>query len=251
VINFRLVRPWWLKVGFLVLLGSPLATGGTLHPTLHQAHLFRDLLEWSLYALFLWLFMFLCVGLERVVTWIGWSFAIGLSVVFSGSFAAKSGAWTAVEAIAKALHLGAVPSASNPDLDMAYRLIVIVTSTPLAIFAMQSFSAAEIVRWASSRATARRRGAKAAIAFAVAFRMFQHVSETFDCAFIAWKEENPQILLPRFRDDWRGSVTGRLTFFSWFKEAVWVWCVAMLLQTLVVIPRIVQDFGSIASEGVI
>jgi hypothetical protein len=139
-----------------------------------------------------------------------------------------------------------LPVSNNPvpvgqdELDLIFRLIMIMVSFPFVLFAITSFPAANLLQKVTVRSTERRN--KLVVHCALFLRIFQHVLEVTTTTFTAWREENPEVILPRFRDDWRGSPLGRLGFISWFRMAVWTWCLALTLQTVLLVPIVVKDF---------
>lgn len=246
-LNFSQIQPSWLRLALLALISSPLFMGGALHARLHLEHWSRDLVGWSAYAIFIWLLILLSIGLERLVQWLSAATVVGLTVVISGGVLRKLHLWDLLQSLFGTAATSTVTTAAGQDeLDLIYRLIMIMITLPLALFAINSFPASNLIQKISVRSHDRRH--KLRVHCALALRVFQHVFEVATTTLVAWREENPELLLPRFRDDWRGSAVGRLGFLKWVRIAVWTWCLALTLQTVLIVPILVRDFKRLLPE---
>lgn len=233
------IRPWWVRLSLLLVLGEPMLTGGSLHVRLHVDHAFLDLGYWTAYAVFIWLFVFLCVGGSRLLAWLAAASVFGLALVMGGATLTKIGVWEFLQGL-----LGAVGTVTEFDrvqreLDLLFRLLMILTSLPFFLLALQSFSASAIF------AAAVRRGAsggnKVLIGLAVFLRLFQHVFELFERFLLAWREENPRMLSPRHAAD-SSSAFRSLRILEWWKTSLWVWCIALLQHSLLFVPVVVREW---------
>ena len=236
ILNPTQIRPWWLRLGLLAFLGSPMILSKVLHGGLHEAHFFSDLGKWTAYAVFIWLFVVLCAGLKRFIDWLSVASLFGLTVMFSGALLRKAGVWLLLE---KAL-MGVHTSAEQQVMDLFFRFIVILVSYPFALLMINSFPAADIMRWVSRRSATR--AGSTAVVVAMFIRMLQVVSEVVTRAMLAWKEENPAVVLARFRADWMGSPFHRVAILQWARLAISAWCGVIAIQTFETVPVIVRDF---------
>ena len=72
---------------------------------------------------------------------------------------------------------------------------------------------------------------------AVAFRVVQHIVEVIPRLFVVWVEENPRVIYPRQCMDFDNSLLPcLLKWLLWAKEAVEIWCFALLVYTFEPIP---------------
>lgn len=235
-LNLAEVRPWWLRLGLLLTVGSPLLTGGVLHARLHPEHFYRDLAMWTAYGVFIWLFVGSCAGLRRLVDWLTFAVLISLTIVLTGAAFRKLGIWQPLETLW-------MRSPTDPErsvMDLVFRLLVILSATPYGLLTLSSFPASDLIRWVSRRGAVRRTAW--ALRAAIFLRMLQNVAEVVSRSLVAWREENPALLVPRFRSDWRGSLLGRLRFFDWAWLSVFSWCTAIATQSLEAVPLVVRDF---------
>jgi len=90
------VKPWWLRLGLLAAIASPMLSPQLLHATIHADHPFADLANWTEYCVFTWIFVWLCVGLDRLLAWLAAAAVFGLSVAFGGALVGKTGLWELV-----------------------------------------------------------------------------------------------------------------------------------------------------------
>lgn len=243
-LNFAQIHPW-ARFTLLALFGSPLFIGNALHPQLHLDHWSKDLLAWSAYAIFIWLVIFLSIGLERLLQWLSAATVLGLTIVVLGVILRKLHIWELLHGLF-GTSANATANAGQDELDLIYRLFMIMISLPFALFFINSFPASNLLGKVSVRSPERRH--KLRVHAALALRVFQHVFEVATTTLVAWREENPELLLPRFRDDWRGSVFGRLGFLKWVRIAIWTWCLTLTLQTLLIVPIVVRDFKRLLPE---
>lgn len=243
--NFAEVKPWWVRLGLLVLTASPLLGVTDLHGQIHGAHLYTDLILWCSYGLFVWAVVGFSVGFERLLQWLSVATITGLTVAFTGAALRGMGFWRLLESLLVDAGLSApVPTAQEATLGLVLRLLVIMISLPLALFALQSFPAPNLLR----RVVAPRLGwlQSLSVTVAVFLRMFQHVFEVATRMLVAWKEENPQLIVPRARGDWRVSLKARLGVFGWWQSAVWAWCLGLLCQALMPVPVVARDWSRFA-----
>jgi len=237
LLDLTALKPWWLRLFILAMFGHPLTTSPVLHARLHQEHFFRALALWTGYTVFAWTFIALCVGVKTVVDWVTLASISGLTVLVTGGAFRKLGVWDWLQKL-----IAGVP-ATNPQqnlMDLIFRFIMILAATPFALLIINSFPASDVMRWVSRRGATRT--TKAALVGAIFLRMLQHVGEVVTRCMVAWREENPRILVPRFSADWAGSLIRKMAILEWIKTAVMAWCGAIAMQSIAAVPRVVSDF---------
>ncbi|MFP5207310.1 MAG: hypothetical protein ACLGSH_18300 [Acidobacteriota bacterium] len=237
LVNLAALKPWWLRLLILLLIGHPLVTSPVLHSQLHKAHFYKDLGLWTAYTVFLWLIIGLCVGLKTLVDWVTVASMSALTVLLTGAIFRKLGLWIWLQSFYPSTH------ATDPTqnlMDLIFRFIMISASAPFALLLINSFPAADLMRWVSKRSASS--ATMAALICAIFLRMLQHVGEVVTRCMLAWREENPQVVLPRFSADWAGSIFLRIGFFEWIKIAVVAWCGTIAMHTLAAVPTVVADF---------
>ncbi|HUP60357.1 MAG TPA: hypothetical protein VNA69_08050 [Thermoanaerobaculia bacterium] len=240
------MRPLALRAAILVVFGAPLWGGFELHKTLHVEHPFRDLGRWVAYCVFLYILIALNVGIHKLVSWVAGAMVLALTVVFSGGIFRSLKIWESLSAILPWLHAAQASTTEQQELDLVFRLIMIMASLPYMLFVVESFPAAEFLRDVV-RQGARRR-AKLYITLAVFFRIFQHVFEVVTTLLVAWREENPRGIAPREVADLRGAPVRRIAMIDWYRQALWVWAVALLENSLVFVPVAVRDWQQFIDE---
>ena len=241
-LNLAEVRPWWLRLLILAMFGSPLVGSKILHAQLHKEHVFYDMGEWTAYALFIWMFVFLCVGLKRLLDWLSLATVFAMTVLLTGAALRKTGLWSLIEKLA-----GTTPTDSTQSLiDLLFRFFMILAATPYVMLLVESFPATDLMRWVSRQGATRT--ARAALVAAMFLRMFQHVGEVVTRCMIAWREENPTIILPRYRADWAGSIFRKIGVLEWIKDSISAWCAVIAIQSLAAIPTVVRDFRRVQSS---
>ena len=236
------VRPWWIRAFILIAISTPIFSHIVLHSTIHAEHYVDDLLKTVAYACFVWLFVGLCAGLRQLLDWLAVGVIPAITLLLTGALFRSRSIWSLIHK--------AVPAASaNPlqgELDLVFKLLIIMIATPLALLIVGSFPATNLMRWISRKGATRT--AHAALVGAIFLRMFQHVSEVVERSMDAWREENPDVYLPRHRGDWAGSIWSKAHLVSWFHASVTAWCKFITIQTLAAVPNIVRDFGRALPE---
>lgn len=236
-VNLTALKPWWLRFGILLLLGHPVIYSPVLHSQLHASHFYRDLGLWTAYMVFLWIFIWLCVGLKMVADWVTVSTISAFTVLATGAIFRRLGIWVWLQSF---FHSTQSTDATQSLMDLMFRFIMISASGPFALLVINSFPAADLMRWISRRSASRTTAI--ALICAIFLRMLQHVGEVVTRCMVAWREENPDIIAPRFCADWSGSIFLKVGFLQWMKTAVVAWCGAIAMHTLTAVPAVVADF---------
>ncbi len=235
------IRPWWVRLILLALLAAPLFGKRGLHPTLHDTHVFVDIGSWTAYVCFIWGFVFVCVGVNRLIDWLSTAFMLALVLLLTGALLRKLGVWHFIEELLRV-------APKDPDvvnLALIAQFFKVIATYPLALLTLVSFPASDLVRWASQLSS--RRPRTWTLRLAILLRMLQNVAEVVTRCMVAWREENPQLIVPRFRADWHGSLFSRLGILSWAKDLLIIWPRTVAMQSLQAVPFVVRDFRRLAA----
>lgn len=244
VLNLAIVRPWWLRCLVLLLPALPLVGVSGLPSTLRSEYVFSDILQWALYALFVWGFVALVVGLERSVVWLAIGTLLALIILFWGSAFRHLDIW---KALAKLLQ-GVAPTSQSVIADQANLVLLslrLIATVPLCLLILHSFPASDLLR-AASRPRRASRFNEARVALAIFLRVFQHVFEVAGGMLFAWREENPGVVRPRHRSDWTGVIASGRGLAPWMMASVYAWSISLLQQGLLIVPVAVKDWDRIA-----
>ncbi len=123
----------------------------------------------------------------------------------------------------------------------------ILSVVPFALFAVRCFSAAGLMQFAVRHVGRRRTLAQH---MTVALRVFQHATEVLPVLFHAWQEEHPIRFAPRWNADINGHPFTRFAkWFIWAQEAVFKWCLAMLMFTLEPIPAFCAEVERLTPQN--
>lgn len=226
------IRPWWLRLALLTLIASPMFLPSGMHTSLHADQLFSDFATWMGYAVFLWLFIGLCVGLERLLVWLSAATVFGLALAFGGACVAKLGIWSWLNSVLGDLSGSTGTTLIEHQSDLIFRLFIVMTSLPFFFLVVNSFPATDIFLSAVRHGTRGR--AKFFVVVAVFLRLFQYVFEVFTSLWLAWREENPEKILPRHRLEFHR--------FRWAMDSLLAWCAALLVHSLIFVPTVVRDW---------
>jgi len=214
---------------------------GGLPVQLRSDAVFQDLGVWVSYGVFVWLLVGLAVGAEKLLSWLCVGVIFGLTVAVSGVVLRHMKVWELIQHLADYVSKSS-PTVSTVEAELVKRLIVIMIAVPYSLLVLESFPASDILRRA-----ARPNGSKHAelwLAVAIFLRVFQHVFEVAGNLLLAWREENPRLLLPRHQRDWHGLGAGA-GLLRWIKSSVWSWSVTLLEQALLFVPTAVRDWSRI------
>jgi hypothetical protein len=214
--------------------------GVALPAHLRADHLAHDLLAWAVYALIMWIFIALFAGLKRLLAWLCAAFILAFTLVASGVLMSES-TWQFL--LQNIPGLGGTPS--EPDmgrqLELLMRLFTVSISVPYAIFFMSSFSAAGLFKAAMRRSGPKRMNVL--VCLAILLRMFQHVHELIEAMLLAWREENPNMVVPRHRTD------SFVELLRWYKWSLYSWCCALLARTFMFVPVVASEWQSFMTRN--
>lgn len=239
MLTIQNIKPWPIRLIVLGIIGIPAFTGWPIDETVNSgiaqivAEIIGDnyipfikILAWLSYAVFIWLFIWLLGGSQMLLDFLLAASVLAITI-----------------ALTKAT-LGKLPILSGGkdwetiNLDSVLLLIKILTMIPYALLFVRSFSAASLLVSMSKKATKKN---KKADHLAVFLRSFQYSIERFVVLLNVWKEENPNMLIPRARGDLHAPIWKKSLWFDWFGRSLWAWCVACLVNTLKAVPVFVDE----------
>jgi len=237
-LNIALLRPLWLRASILVAIALPPLLDSSFSRETVLADPFNGIAKWAAYCVFVWVLISLNIGLDRLLSWLAGATLLALTVAFTGKLFRTLAVWEALERLLKKLGLAASSGPQNYDAEMVWKFLLIMVALPYALFVLNCFSAAGALERASRLGT---RGKGMGVHVALFLRVLQHSFEVSLSALGAWREENPGLIVPRLRQDWRHSLLSRFGWFGWFKDALLTWAFALLVLTLTVVPVFVDD----------
>ena len=225
----------------LIILGIPAFTGWPINLLAHSGSSSADLLFnlslWVGYAAVMLLLVGLNMGSERLAEVLSIASVLGITTALLGGVVRRAGQFVFGGAGQDQDALNALISYKMLNI-----LVIVLAVIPYALFAVNCFSVSRflerVAHWPGRRKLI---GVHAALAF----RVIQHASEVASTLMLAWTEENPQRLLPRFRDGWKESTLGWVYFFPWFQQAVLTWAFALLIHTIEPIPVFADELAKI------
>lgn len=229
------ITPLWLRFFVLTLLAVPAFTPvlnsvsiiehipAGVPPAIAKASVFLA------YALVLFAIIVVTIGIAGLTRLL--AVAIPLALVVS---------------ITRALlpeipFIGAFLQGSKPiqgvDVASFDQLVTMLTVIPLALFVVQCFPASEfILRMRKNRDSVSENTVRAAILF----RVYVVVTDAIASFRKAWTEENPRVLLPRYRSE-ATSTQKILKFPFWFFGAAKLWSLALITYSIEQIPPLIHQ----------
>lgn len=232
------LRPWWLKMAVLILIGYPLFSNrpaAILAAWLDQILPATPgtLLAWPLLTFFIWACCLPALGSAKLLDYLSAAYAMAITTALSG-----------------AILRGLLPAIFPADIATDHLRLIRVYFNVLAVFPysltfLNAFSTGELI----ARLTRTRgRFKSAGLHLALALRVCQHVGEVVPRLLLVWREENPDLLLPRFRDDWQGAGF-LLRWPLWIARSIAQWIFACIILTFEPIPVMVNEIEQIDESG--
>ncbi len=227
------LRPWWLKIAVLMLIGYPLFSnrpaafiGAAMGQ--HLPETLGPMLAWPLITFFVWACCLPSLGTAKLLDYLAAAYAMAITTVVSGAV----------------LRL-ALPAIFPADTADNFRLLRvyfnILAVFPYSLTFLNSFSVSNLM----NRLTRTRgRFREAGLHLALALRICQHVGEVIPKMLLVWREENPDLLLPRCRDDWHG-ISPLVKWPMWFVRSISQWIFACIILTFEPIPVMVNEIEQI------
>jgi hypothetical protein len=243
-----MISPWWLRLLALCLLGFPLFTGWPINIlTFHilplvsgidadssKSVLIASICAWTLYGGIIWFAVFLNIGAHKFLEYMAVAIVTALTTAILGALLRKAFPF-----------LDGQNSPGAVDFKMVWLYLMIMTSVPFSLMSINLFSASKLLDSAKARAAKNARFPLYYLHVCLALRMLQHVGEVVVRLFDVWREEHPEILIPRNRREWKGKWYSYANFFPWAAEAVWAWIFACMMMTFAPLPSFVHEIRSI------
>lgn len=232
------LRPWWLKMAVLILIGYPLFSNwpaamvaswlNQILPAKHGA-----MLAWPLITFFIWVCCLPALGSAKLLDYLAAAYAMAITTTLSG-----------------AILRGLLPAIFPADITADHLRLIRVYFNVLAVFPysltfINAFSVGELI---ARLAGTRGRFKSAGLHLALALRVCQHVGEVVPRLLLVWREENPELLLPRFRDNWQ-SLGLLLRWPLWIARSIAQWIFACIILTFEPIPVMVSEIEQIDESG--
>lgn len=231
---FQCVRPWWLRMLLLLIAGLPLFTWwpATRLQLVLESFLpagQASFLVFPVITFYIWLVCLPSLGSRKMLDYLAAAFGIALTTVVSG----------AIIRICMPFLFSENHLAGQLRLLKLYFNILAVF--PYSMTFLNSFSVSGLMtRLTKSRGKFRETG----LHLALALRICQHVGEVIPKLLLVWREDHPELLLPRFRQNWHG-VAILLKWPAWIVRSLAQWIFACIILTFEPIPVMVNEIEQI------
>jgi hypothetical protein len=239
---------WWLRFILLLMLGLPLLTGWPINllatqllpflarvdTNFDEVQLIAFICSWALYSAFIWIVVLLNVGTFKFLEYMSIAVVVAITTALLGALVRKV--------------LPMLDGSKGPgviDTRMVWVYLMIMTSVPFSLMAINMFSSKKILDAARSRMAKKGTTPTLYLHLCLALRMLQHVGEVVVRLFDVWREEHPEILIPRNRREWKGKWYSSANFFPWAVDAVSSWAFALMMMTFAPLPSFVHEIKSI------
>lgn len=232
------LRPWWLKMAVLVFIGYPLFSNypagiiaAGLEKLVPEAP--GNILAWPLITFLIWACCLPSLGTEKLLDYLAAAYTMAITTVVSGAI---------LRGILPAIFPADI-AADNFRLLRVYFNILAVF--PYSLTFLNSFSVSNLMTRFSK---ARGRFRNAGLHLALALRICQHVGEVIPKLLLVWREEHPDLLLPRHRDDWHG-FSPLAKWPMWVIRSISQWIFACIILTFEPIPVMVNEIEQLYEGG--
>ena len=242
-IQIQKINPWWIRFLLLVLIGIP--SFSSLPISILSEHNIIDIFlepnsplipvfSWLSYAVFIWLFILLFSGLPKLIEFLTVASVFGIAIVLFKS------------TLGKLPFISGDASSIEINVMSIVLLIKILTMIPYALLSVHSFSFTAIMIRISDKAT---KGGKVLLHLAIFLRSFQFTIEKFTSLLTVWTEENPKRISPRYKLDLRGNLLVKMfKYLDWIRNAAFSWVISSLINTLEVVPVLVEQTNRISKH---
>jgi hypothetical protein len=233
-LSLKSVRPWWLRLILLLVIGIPALTGWPINMVAHRLKemsfltpAMGSILVLTAYACFIWIVVLLSAGTKKLLEYLAISFVLALTTSMLGAIVRNFFPIIAANMTAEEI-----------SIKMVKLFLTIITVVPYSILLINSFSAKKLIE-----GSARKKGKYRILAlhFALAIRVFQHTGEVIYNLYEIWSEEHPEKLLPRHRRGWGMTSRSITNIFMWIWEAVAAWIFACVIHTFEPIPAMADE----------
>ncbi len=227
------LRPWWLKMAVLILIGYPLISNrpaGIIAVGLEKLvpETPGSVLALPIITFFIWACCLPSLGTAKLLDYLAAAYTMAITTVVSG-------------AVLRGLLPALFPADSADNFRLLRVYFNILAVFPYSLTFLNSFAVSNLM----TRLTKTRgRFRDAGLHLALALRICQHVGEVIPKLLLVWREENPDMLLPRCRDDWH-SISSLLRWPVWIIRSISQWIFACIILTFEPIPVMVNEIEQI------
>ena len=236
-LQFQNLRPWWLKLLLLILAGSPLFS--SLPATLLGSFLAKNypelpgpILVVPLLTMLIWSICLPSLGLRKFLDYMAGAFVLALTTVITGAV------------LRRMLPMSFI-GPGDPNLRLVQLYFNILAVFPYSLTFINAFSVSALIQRLSLTNGKHR---LAGLHLALTLRIFQHVGEVVTRLLLVWREEHPELLLPRHRADWRGLAI-LWSWPIWLLQSIYQWIFACIILTFEPIPVMVNEIEQLAEVG--
>jgi hypothetical protein len=226
--NLRNLRPPWARLSLLIVLAIPCFSMAPFALWAPNPNSFSFVALWIVYSVLISTIIVRSVGVNE---WIGWFAAACLLAVVTAGL--TTGILSGIKLVGLDTFLynpdGTPYTHTQWSWDQLRRGIIMVTVIPYAIFVAHSFSVSNAVRRAIELTGRRRWLARKVL---ISLRVVQHAVEVLPPMLVIWREEHPELILPRLRRDISGGYRKILACSTWLFFSSWTWATALLLFAL-------------------
>jgi hypothetical protein len=234
--NISEVKPWWLRLIILVIIGLPPITGWPINEFTAPTGTLNNLVIWGLYSCFIWLFIWINMGGKDLLKFLSLAFFLAIMTAFFG-------------AMFRYIHIALSGEIASNVEKISYKMmnifVIMIAVIPYALLFISSFSATGLVSRISFKKS---KFFILRLHIATALRVIQHVGEVTTKLLDVWQEENPKYIFPRHRNEMELSNLKIINWFVWFYYAVLTWCFALITHSFEVIPYITEEMRIIKNN---
>jgi hypothetical protein len=230
------VKPVWLRLLILIIIGLPPITGWPLTLFSKVGVPLHNLFMWLAFGCFIWLFISLNAGIEKLLSYLSFAFMLAISTCLLGA------------AIRQGINLiqdADKTEVTNISVKMLSLFICMISVIPYTLFFINCFSVSAFIARMDFNSD---KNQKIKVHFALALRVFQHVGDVTINLLDVWREENPKMISPRFSEELWQSKISPLTWLNWIKNAAITWCLAMIMHTFEAIPYLSEEMKNILNN---
>lgn len=235
-LNIANIKPWWLRLFLLIIIGLPFFTNWNLTVFDLEKPL-SQFIVWLGYGMFIWIFISLNIGYKKLFDYLSFAFPLALITILIGAAFRHF-----IKLIFNEFSLNYTNDYSSNLINI---FLLIIISIPYTLFFINCFSVSAFI---SRLSLSSGRFIKLKIHIAFFLRVFQHTIEVFIELLEIWKEENPEQIKPRFREDWQTSKYSILHWIVWFKNTAITWSFGLLHNTFEAVQYIEKDIKIILTK---
>lgn len=236
--KFQNIGSWWLKLALLLLTGMPLfstlpSSAVAIGLKEYFGEALAEILSVATFTLIVWSVCLFSLGYRKFLEYLAGAFMMALTTVLLGAL------------IRKLLPVSIFHDSQASSIRLLKLFYNILMVFPYSLMFINSFSAGNLIkRMTGARGHTRNLG----LHLALTLRIFQHVGDVISRLLLIWKEEHPQLLLPRHRKDW--AMLSIPFFYSrWLLQSIIQWIFACIILAFEPIPVMVEEIEQLYDNG--